>query len=120
MVVLPSLVKAAFGIGANHGRGVMTCRQGAKFEAHWGAQTMMALEGAGFGFQIGGQTTDSVLLLMNDRSARGVLSSKVKVGADASAATGPKGRDTSTATDVTLRAEILSYSRARWRLLECP
>jgi len=113
VVVLPSVVKAAFGIGANYGRGVMTCRQGAKFEGHWGAPTMMALEGATFGFQIGGQATDFVLLLMNDRSAKGVLSSKVKLGADASAAAGPKGRDTSVATDVTLRAEILSYSRAR-------
>ena len=113
VVVLPSVLKAAFGIGANYGRGVMTCRQGAKFEGHWGAPTMMALEGASFGFQIGGQATDFVLLLMNDRSAKGVLSSKVKLGADASAAAGPKGRDTSAATDATLRAEILSYSRAR-------
>jgi SH3 domain-containing YSC84-like protein 1 len=113
VVVLPSVVKAAFGVGANYGRGVMTCRQGAKFEGHWGAPTMMALEGASFGFQIGGQATDFVLLLMNDRSAKGVLSSKVKLGADASAAAGPKGRDASAATDVTFRAEILSYSRAR-------
>ena len=113
VVVLPSVVKAAFGIGANYGRGVMTYRQGAKFEGHWGAPTMMALEGVSFGFQIGGQATDFVLLLMNDRSAKGVLSSKVKPGADASAAAGPKGRDTSVATDVTSRAEILSYSRAR-------
>ena len=113
VVVLPSVVKAAFGIGANYDRGVMTCRQGAKFEGHWGAPTMMALEGASFGFQIVGQATDFALLLMNDRSAKGVLSSKVKLGADASAAAGPKGRDTSVATDVTLRAEILSYSRAR-------
>jgi SH3 domain-containing YSC84-like protein 1 len=113
VIVLPSVVKAAFGIGANYGRGVMTCRQGTKFEGHWGAPTMMALEGASFGFQIGGQATDFVLLLMNDRSAKGVLSSKVKLGADASAAAGPKGRDTSAATDVTMRAEILSYSRAR-------
>lgn len=113
VVVLPSVLKAAFGVGANYGRGVMTCRQGAKFKGHWGAPTMMALEGASFGFQIGGQATDFVLLLMNDRSAKGVLSSKVKLGADASAAAGPKGRDASAATDVTFRAEILSYSRAR-------
>ena len=102
VVVLPSVMKAAFVFGANYGRGVMTCRQGAKFGGHWGATTMMALEGASFGFQIGGQATDFVLLLMNDRSAKGVLSSKVKLGADASAA-----------IDVTFRAEILSYSRAR-------
>jgi SH3 domain-containing YSC84-like protein 1 len=113
VVVLPSVLKAAFGVGANYGRGVMTCRQGATFEGPWGAPTMMALEGASFGFQIGAQATDFVLLLMNDRSAKGVLSSKVKLGADASAAAGPKGRDASAAIDVSFRAEILSYSRAR-------
>lgn len=113
VVVLPSVVKAAFIVGANYGRGVMTCRGGAKFDGHWGAPTMMALEGASFGLQLGGQATDFVLLLMNDRSVKGVLTSKVKLGADASAAAGPKGRDASAATDATLRAEILSYSRAR-------
>ena len=113
VVVLPSVVKAAFVVGANYGRGVMTCRGGAKFDGHWGAPTMMALEGASFGLQLGGQATDFVLLLMNERSAKGVLTSKVKLGADASAAAGPKGRDASAATDATLRAEILSYSRAR-------
>src|SRR5438128_949116 len=91
----------------------MTCRGGANFDGSWGAPTMMALEGASFGFQIGGQATDFVLLLMNERSAKGVLTSKVKLGADASAAAGPKGRDTSAETDATMRAEILSYSRAR-------
>ena len=113
VVVLPSVMKAAFIVGANYGRGVMTCRSGAKFDGHWGAPTMMALEGASFGLQLGGQATDFVLLLMNDRSVKGVLTSKVKLGGDASAAAGPKGRDTSAATDATLRAEILSYSRAR-------
>jgi lipid-binding SYLF domain-containing protein len=113
VVVLPSVVKAAFIVGANYGRGVMTCRGGAKFDGPWGAPTMMALEGASFGLQLGGQATDFVLLLMNDRSAKGVLTSKVKLGADASAAAGPKGRDASAATDATMRAEILSYSRAR-------
>jgi len=113
VVVLPSVVKAAFIVGANYGRGVMTCRSGGKFDGPWGAPTMMALEGASIGFQLGGQATDFVLLLMNDRSAKGVLTSKVKLGADASAAAGPKGRDTSAATDATMRAEILSYSRAR-------
>jgi lipid-binding SYLF domain-containing protein len=112
-VVLPSVVKAAFIVGASYGRGVMTCRSGAKFNGPWGAPTMMALEGGSFGLQVGGQATDFVLLLMNDRSAKGVLTSKVKLGADASAAAGPKGRDTSAATDATMRAEILSYSRAR-------
>lgn len=113
VVVLPSVVKAAFIVGANYGRGVMTCREGEKFNGKWGPPTMMALEGGSFGLQIGGQATDYVLLLMNDRSAQGVLSSKVKLGADASAAAGPKGRDTSAATDATMRAEILTYSRAR-------
>ena len=113
VVVLPSVVKAAFVVGANYGRGVMACRSGEKFNGKWGSPTMMALEGGSFGLQIGGQATDFVLLLMNDRSAEGVLNSKVKLGADASAAAGPKGRDTSAATDATMRAEILSYSRAR-------
>ena len=113
VIVLPSVVKAAFVVGANYGRGVMTCRRGEKFNGKWGPPTMMALEGGSFGLQIGGQATDFVLLLMNDRSAQGVLNSKVKLGADASAAAGPKGRDAAAATDATMRAEILSYSRAR-------
>lgn len=113
VIVLPSVLKAAFVVGANYGRGVMTCRGGEKFSGKWGPPTMMALEGGSFGLQIGGQATDFVLLLMNDRSAQGVLNSKVKLGADASAAAGPKGRDAAAATDATMRAEILSYSRAR-------
>jgi lipid-binding SYLF domain-containing protein len=113
VIVLPSVIKAAFIVGASYGRGVMTCRGGDKFNGPWGAPTMMALEGGSLGLQIGGQATDFVLLLMNDRSAKGVLTSKVKLGADASAAAGPKGRDTSAATDATMRAEILTYSRAR-------
>jgi SH3 domain-containing YSC84-like protein 1 len=113
VVVLPSVLKAAFIVGASYGRGVMTCRSGANFDGPWGPPTMMALEGGSVGFQIGGEATDFVLLLMNDRSAKGILTSKVKLGADASAAAGPKGRTASAATDVTMRAEILSYSRAR-------
>jgi lipid-binding SYLF domain-containing protein len=113
VIVLPSVLKAAFIVGASYGRGAMSCRGGADFRGPWGAPTMMALEGGSFGLQIGGQATDFVLLLMNDRSAKGVLTSKVKLGADASAAAGPKGRDTSAATDATMRAEILTYSRAR-------
>lgn len=113
VIVFPSVVKAAFGVGGSYGRGAMTCRQGEHFDGKWGAPTMMALEGASFGFQIGGQATDFVLLVMNDRGARGILSSKVKLGADASAAAGPKGRDASAETDATARAEILSYSRSR-------
>jgi len=114
VIVLPSVLKAAFVFGGSYGRGVMTCRHGANFTGPgWGPPTMMALEGGSFGLQIGGQATDFVLLLMSDRSAKGVLTSKVKLGADASAAAGPKGRDVSAATDATMRAEILSYSRAR-------
>jgi SH3 domain-containing YSC84-like protein 1 len=113
VAVFPSVVKAAFGVGGSYGRGAMTCRQGENFDGHWGPPTMMALEGASFGFQMGGQATDFVLLVMNDRGARGILTSKVKLGADASAAAGPKGRDASAETDATMRAEILSYSRSR-------
>lgn len=113
VVVLPSVLKAAFIVGASYGRGVMTCRAGANFEGPWGAPTMMALEGGSFGLQIGGEATDFVLLLMSDRSAKGILTSKVKLGADASAAAGPVGRTAAAATDATMRAEILSYSRAR-------
>src|SRR6201997_1984345 len=113
VVVFPSVLKAAFIVGGSYGRGAMTCRQGQDFSGHWGAPTMMALEGGSFGFQIGGQATDFVLLVMNERGANGILSSKVKLGADAAVAAGPVGRDASAETDATLRAEILSYSRAR-------
>lgn len=113
VVVLPSVLKLAFGIGGSYGRGVMTCRGGADFKGHWGAPTMMALEGGSFGFQLGGQATDFVLLLMTPGSAKNILNSKVKLGGDVSAAAGPVGRNASAETDVTLRAEILSYSRAR-------
>jgi SH3 domain-containing YSC84-like protein 1 len=113
VVVFPSVLKAAFIVGASYGRGVMTCRTGLDFNGHWGAPTMMALEGGSFGLQIGGEATDFVLLVMNERGANGILSSKVKLGGDASVAAGPVGRTASAESDVTLRAEILSYSRAR-------
>src|SRR5271156_1763706 len=113
VVVMPSVLKAAFLVGGSYGRGVMTCRGGADFRGPWGAPTMMALEGGSFGFQIGVQATDFVLLLMNERAASGILVSKVKLGGDASAAAGPVGRSASAETDATIRAEILSYSRAR-------
>src|SRR5271168_2642813 len=113
VVVLPSVLKFAIGIGGSYGRGVMTCRNGEEFQGHWGAPTMMALEGGSFGLQLGGQATDFVLLLMSPRSARSILTSKVKLGGDASAAAGPVGRNASAETDATMRAEILSYSRAR-------
>src|ERR1700741_1947352 len=113
VVVFPSVLKAAFIVGGSYGRGAMSCRQGQDFRGRWGAPSMMALEGGSFGFQIGGQATDFVLLVMNESGARGILASKVKLGADASVAAGPVGRDASAETDATLRAEILSYSRAR-------
>jgi len=113
VVVVPSVLKAAFIVGGSYGRGAMSCRQGQDFRGRWGAPTMTALEGGSFGFQIGGEATDFVLLIMNERGASGILSSKVKLGADASVAAGPVGRDLSAETDATLRADILSYSRAR-------
>ena len=113
VVVLPSVLKFAFGIGGSYGRGVMTCRGGKNFHGPWSAPTMMALEGGSFGLQLGGQATDFVLLLMSPKSASSILESKVKLGGDVSAAAGPVGRNASAETDVTLRAEILSYSRAR-------
>jgi len=113
VVILPSVLKFAIGIGGSYGRGVMTCRGGKEFKGPWGAPTMMALEGGSAGLQLGGNATDFILLLMSPRSATSILTSKVKLGADASAAAGPVGRTASAETDVTMRAEILSYSRAR-------
>ena len=113
VVVFPSVLKAAFIVGGSYGRGAMTCRKGQNFGGPWGAPTMMALEGGSFGFQLGGEATDLVLLVMNERGASGILTSKVKLGADASVAAGPVGRTASAETDATLRADILSYSRAR-------
>jgi SH3 domain-containing YSC84-like protein 1 len=113
IVIFPSVLKAAFIFGASYGRGAMTCRTGEHYTGPWSAPTMMALEGGSFGLQLGGQATDFVLLVMNPRGAHAILKSKVKLGADASAAAGPKGRTANASTDVTLRAEVLSYSRAR-------
>jgi lipid-binding SYLF domain-containing protein len=113
VIVLPSVKKAAFGIGASYGRGVMTCRSGQHYTGSWTAPALYALEGANIGFQLGVQGTDYVILVMNSSGAKSLLSSKVKLGADASAAAGPKGRSADAATDVVMRAEMLSYSRAR-------
>jgi SH3 domain-containing YSC84-like protein 1 len=113
VVILPSVLKFAVGIGGSYGRGVMTCRQGKNFTGKWGAPTMMALEGGSAGLQLGGNATDFVLLLMSPRSANSILKSKVKLGGDVTAAAGPVGRAASAETDVTMRAEVLSYSRAR-------
>lgn len=111
IVVLPSVKKGAFGVGGSYGRGVMICRGGEHYTGPWGAPALYALEGVSIGFQLGGQATDFVLLVMNPKGARSLLSSKVKLGADASAAAGPKGRTAEGATDVVMNAEILSYSR---------
>jgi lipid-binding SYLF domain-containing protein len=111
VVILPSVKKAAFGVGASYGRGVMICRSGEHYKGKWGAPALYALEGASIGFQLGGQATDFVLLVMNPKGAQSLLSSKVKLGADASAAAGPKGRTAEGATDIVMSAEILSYSR---------
>jgi lipid-binding SYLF domain-containing protein len=109
VLVIPSVKKAAFVVGGNYGQGVATCRtpQG------WSAPVFVKLGGASFGFQIGGQETDLVLLGMNDKSVQDMLHSKVKLGADASAAAGPVGRDAQASTDVLLNAEFLTYSRAK-------
>jgi lipid-binding SYLF domain-containing protein len=111
VVVLPSVKKGAFGVGGSYGRGIMICRGGEHYTGPWGAPALYALEGVSIGFQLGGQATDFVLLVMNPKGARSLLSSKVKLGADASAAAGPKGRTAEGATDVVMNAEILSYSR---------
>ncbi len=113
VIVLPSVIKFAIGFGGSYGRGVMTCRSGKEFSGPWSAPSMMALEGGSFGFQLGGQATDFVLLVMNPRGANSILTSQVKLGADVAAAAGPKGRDVAASTDVTMRAEVLSYSRSR-------
>jgi len=113
VIVFPSVVKAAFVVGGSYGRGAMVCRTGTDFTGPWGAPAMMALEAGSVGFQIGGQATDFVILVMNNRGVDSLLHSKVKLGADISVAAGPKGRDAQASTDVTLRAEMLSYSRAR-------
>ena len=113
VIVLPSVKKLAIGIGGSYGRGVMTCRTGAHFTGRWSAPALYALEGGNIGFQLGGQATDFVLLVMNPRGASSLMGSKVKLGADAAAAAGPKGRTATGATDIVMQAEILSYSRSR-------
>ena len=113
VVVFPSVKKFAIGIGGSYGRGVITCRRGADHNGPWSAPAMMALEGGNIGIQLGGQATDFVLLVMNDKGADSVLTSKVKLGADAAAAAGPKGRNAAAATDIVMTAEILSYSRSK-------
>src|SRR6478736_3405713 len=113
VIVVPSMTKVALGVGGSYGRGAMVCRSGTTFKGPWGAPAMYSLEGGSFGFQIGGESTDVILLVMNNRGVDALLSSKVKLGGNASAAAGPKGRNVEASTDASMRAEILSYSRAR-------
>jgi lipid-binding SYLF domain-containing protein len=113
VIVIPSVLKFAIGLGGSYGRGAMSCRSGEHFTGPWSAPAMYRLEGGNIGLQLGGQATDFVLLVMNPRGANSILKSKVKLGADAAAAAGPKGRDATAATDAFMRAEILSYSRSR-------
>jgi len=113
VVVIPSVMKAAFIVGASYGRGTMVCRTGDDFRGPWGAPAMYALEGGSVGLQAGGEATDFVILVMNNRGMDSLLNSKVRLGADATVAAGPKGRTASADTDAYMRAEMLSYSRAR-------
>jgi len=113
VVVIPSVMKAALGVGGSYGRGAMVCRSGKEFNGPWGAPAMYALEGGSFGLQLGGEATDLVLLVMNDRGVNALLSTKVTLGGSMSVAAGPKGREATASTDVSMRAEILSYSRSR-------
>jgi SH3 domain-containing YSC84-like protein 1 len=113
VVVFPSVKKFAIGIGGSYGRGALICRSGANYNGPWGTPAMYALEGGNIGLQLGGQATDFVLLIMNPKGAKSILNSKVKLGADAAAAAGPKGRAASASTDVVMNAEILSYSRSK-------
>jgi len=113
VIVIPSVLKFAIGVGGDFGRGAITCRTGQHFTGHWSAPALFALEGANVGLQLGGEATDFVLLVMNPKGANSILSSKVKLGADASAAAGPKGRTAAADTDIVMRAEVLTYSRSR-------
>ncbi len=113
VIVIPSMTTVAVGIGGSYGRGAMVCRRSGEGDGSWGAPAMYALDGGSIGLQLGGESTDLVLLVMNRRGVDALLNSKVKLGGNASAAAGPKGRSASASTDASLRAEILSYSRSR-------
>ena len=113
VLVIPSVKKFALGFGGSYGKGAMVCRSGKEFSGAWGAPAMYRLEGGSIGFQLGGTSTDFVLLVMNQKGASSLLGSKVKLGADAIATAGPKGRAGEVATDAYLSAEILTYSRAK-------
>jgi lipid-binding SYLF domain-containing protein len=109
IAIIPGDVKFAFIFGGNYGRGLATCRTG----HGWSAPVFLALEGGSVGYQIGGSSTDIVMLFMNDHALKSLLSDKFKLGADASVAAGPVGRSAAAGTDLKLNAEILSYSRSK-------
>jgi len=113
VAVMPSVKKFAIGIGGSYGRGVLVCRTGKNFTGPWGGPAMYRLEGASIGVQLGGQATDFLLLVMNPGGVDSLMRSKVKLGADAAVAAGPKGRAAMAATDAYMHAEILTYSRSR-------
>ena len=113
VIVFPSVKKFAIGIGGSYGRGAMSCRSGQNYTGAWGPPAMYALEGGNIGLQLGGQATDFVLLVVNPKGVDSLLKSKIKLGGDASAAAGPKGRDAQADTDLLMHSEILSYSRSR-------
>jgi lipid-binding SYLF domain-containing protein len=110
IIIIPSMKKAAFGIGGNYGRGALTCRTTGD---NWSAPVMVSMTGGSFGFQIGGSSTDIILLVMNERGISKLLESKFTIGGDATAAAGPKGRSAAAATDAQMRAEMLCYARSR-------
>ncbi len=110
IIIVPGMKQAAFGVGGKWGRGYAVCRQN---HAHWGAPAAVRVEGGSFGFQIGASNTDIVMLVMNEKGMRRLLDDKVTLGAEATVAAGPVGRQTSANTDVQLSAEILSWSRSK-------
>ena len=113
VIVIPSMTKVALGVGGSYGRGAMVCRTGKNFQGPWGAPAMYAMDGGSFGLQLGAESTDVVLLVMNNKGMDALLDTKITLGGNASAAAGPKGRNVDASTDVSMRAEILSYSRSR-------
>jgi lipid-binding SYLF domain-containing protein len=113
VIVIPNMKKAGFVVGASYGRGVMTCRQGADFKGPWSPPVMMASSGGSFGLQLGGESTDFVILVLNDGGARAMMKNKLKLGADASIAAGPVGRTAEASTSGTMKAQMLSYSRSQ-------
>jgi SH3 domain-containing YSC84-like protein 1 len=113
VIILPSVKKAAFGVGGSYGRGAMTCREGADFKGAWSAPVMMASSSASVGFQIGGESTDFVILVVNEAGARQMMKNKLKLGADASIAAGPVGRTSEASTSGNMKAQMLSYSRSQ-------